>query len=57
MELGWRQGALLDQHLAVLAWGHAPKRLDADDQDHLVVTSHDCDILNASLTKEPQGDH
>ena len=53
MELGWRQGAILDQQLALLAWDHAPNRLDADDQDHLVVTSHDCDILNASLTKEP----
>ena len=53
MELGWRQGAILDQQLALLAWDHAPDRLDADDQDHLVVASHDCDILNASLTKEP----
>lgn len=53
MELGWRQGALLGQRLALLAWNHAPKRLDADEQGHLVVTSHDCDILNPSLTKEP----
>ena len=53
MELGWRQGAILDQQLALLAWDHAPDRLDADEQDHLVVASHDCDILNASLTKEP----
>lgn len=53
MELGWRQGAILDQELALLAWDHAPNRLDADEQDHLVVASHDCDILNASLTKEP----
>ena len=53
MELGWRQGAILDQELAVLAWDHAPNRLDPDDEEHLVVTSHDCDILNASLAKEP----
>ena len=53
MELGWRQGALLGQRLALLAWNHAPKRVDTDEQDHLVVTSHDCDILNPSLTKEP----
>ena len=53
MELGWRQGAILNQELARLAWDHAPNRLDADEQDHLVVASHDCDILNASLTKEP----
>ena len=51
MEPGWRQGAILDQQLALLAWDHAPKRLDADYQDHLVVTSHDCDILNPSLTR------
>ena len=53
MELGWRQGAILSQRLALLAWNHAPNRLDADEQEHLVVTSHDCDILNASLVKEP----
>ena len=53
MELGWRQGAILGPRLALLAWDHAPKRLNADEQDHLVVTSHDCDILNASLAKEP----
>lgn len=53
MELGWRQGAILDRQLALSAWDHAPDRLDADEQDHLVVASHDCDILNASLAKEP----
>ena len=53
MELGWRQGAILDQQLALLARDHAPDRLDPADEEHLVVASHDCDILNASLTKEP----
>ena len=53
MELGWRQGALLGQRLALLAWNHAPNRVDSAEQDYLVVTSHDCDILNRSLTKEP----
>ena len=53
VELGWRQGAILDQRLTSLAWNHAPNRLNAVEQDHLVVTSHDCDILNASLGKEP----
>ena len=24
-ELGWRQGAILDRRLALLAWDHAPK--------------------------------
>ena len=52
MELGWRQGALLGQQLALLAWSHAPQRVGAGEQDHLVVTSHDCDILNSSLAKE-----
>ena len=53
VDLGWRQGAILSQRLASLAWEHAPDRLKADEQDHLVVTSHDCDILNPSLGKEP----
>lgn len=53
VELGWRQGALLGHGLASLAWEHAPNRLKAGEQDHLVVTSHDCDILNPSLGKEP----
>lgn len=53
VQLGWRQGAILGQRLASLAWEHAPDRLKADEQDHLVVTSHDCDILNPSLGKEP----
>ena len=53
MELGWHTGAILDRLLAVLAWDQAPNRLNADEQHHLVVTSHDRDILNASLVKEP----
>ena len=53
VKLGWRQGAILGQQLAPLAWRHAPKRLNADEQDFLIVTSHDCDILNVSLGKEP----
>ncbi len=53
VDLGWRQGAILGERLAALAWRHAPSRLKGDQQDHLVVTSHDCDILNVSLGKEP----
>ena len=50
---GMAAGAILDRRLALLAWEHAPNQLNADEQDHLVVTSHDCDILNASFAKEP----
>ena len=51
--LGWRQGAILGKRLSRLAWGHAPERVSESANDHLVVTSHDCDILNASIEKEP----
>ncbi len=53
LELGWRQGAILGRRLAELAWKHAPERVSASGRGHLVVTSHDCDMLNASITKEP----
>ncbi len=52
-ELGWRQGAILDQKLAELAWRQAPKRIEKSDRGWLLVTSHDCDLLNPSLAKEP----
>jgi hypothetical protein len=51
--LGWRQGAILGKRLSRLAWEHAPERVSEGANDHLVVTSHDCDVLNASLEKEP----
>ena len=52
-ELGWGRGAILDRRVAESAWEHAPERLKQGAQDHLLVTSHDCDVLNGSLTKEP----
>ena len=52
-DLGWRQGAILGKRLSRLAWGHAPERVSESANDHLVVTSHDCDVLNASIEKEP----
>ena len=52
-ELGWGQGAILDRRLAESAWKHAPERVTPGDHDHLLVTSHDCDVLNASIAKEP----
>lgn len=52
-DLGWGQGAILDRRVAEFAWEHAPERVKQGDRDHLLVTSHDCDILNASIVKEP----
>lgn len=53
VELGWRQGAILGRRLARLAWKHAPERVSEGENDYLVVTSHDCDIVNASIDREP----
>ncbi|MFH1865372.1 MAG: hypothetical protein ABIK85_05755 [Candidatus Eisenbacteria bacterium] len=52
-KLGWRQGAILDAKLAKSAREQAPAAVSVDDGDWLIVTSHDCDIVNFSLTKEP----
>lgn len=51
--LGWGQGAILDRRVAEFAWEHAPERVKQGDHDRLLVTSHDCDVLNASIAKEP----
>ena len=50
---GWRQGAILGDALAKLAGGHAPATVDVDRADWLVLTSHDCDVVNVSIDKEP----
>ena len=50
---GWRQGAILGDALAKLAREYAPPTVDVDGEDWLVLTSHDCDIVNASIDKEP----
>ncbi len=52
-KLGWRQGAVLGAELAAHARSHAPAMVTVDDGDWLIVTSHDCDIVNFSLAKEP----
>lgn len=52
-KLGWRQGAILGAKLAELACKHAPETVSVDGADWLIVTSHDCDIVNFSLDKEP----
>jgi hypothetical protein len=51
--LGWRQGAVLGESLAATAAEHAPARIAPVESDWLIVTSHDCDIVNESLEKEP----
>jgi len=49
----WRQGAILGADLALLAFKLAPKTVSVADGDLLVLTSHDCDIVNFSIDKEP----
>ena len=51
--MGWRQGAILGQNLASLAWEQAPEWIEQCDLSRILVTTHDCDILNGSISKEP----
>lgn len=50
---GWRQGSVLDSKLLALSREFAPKGIDVRADDWLIVTSHDCDVVNFSLEKEP----
>jgi hypothetical protein len=50
---GWRQGAVLGPNLAAEARTLAPSRVVLADSDWLIVTSHDCDVMNGRLEKEP----
>jgi len=50
---GWRQGAVLGPALAARARACAPPGVAFADDDWLILTSHDCDIQNGSLRKEP----
>lgn len=52
--MGWRQGAVLPVELAAQAREYAPDRAVPQEGDLLLVTSHDCDVVNWSLDKEPQ---
>ncbi len=52
-ELGWKQGAILGQRLAKQARKHVSATLARSDRCCLVATSHDCDILNTAIEKEP----
>jgi hypothetical protein len=51
--LGWRQGSVLGRRLVGEAIRLKPDRVNVEESDRLIVTSHDCDIANGSLTKEP----
>jgi len=50
---GWRQGAILGPTLTGKAGKLAPSAMAVADVDKLVLTSHDCDLLNANIHKEP----
>lgn len=50
---GWRQGAVLGSALAARARACAPQGLSVAETDWLIVTSHDCDVVNGKLEKEP----
>src|SRR5690606_5618359 len=52
-EMGWRQGAVLGPLLSELAFEHAPAAVEKGEADYLIVTSHDCDVVNFNLQKEP----
>jgi hypothetical protein len=52
-EKGWRQGAVLGPALKLIANRCKPNRIAGTEEEWLVVTSHDCDILNDQLDKEP----
>ena len=52
-KLGWRQCAVLPRALVEVAGQHAPQAVAIDLSDWLIVTSHDCDIVNPCLDKEP----
>ncbi len=50
---GWRQGAVLGVNLAAEARKLAPSGLVCTETDWLIITSHDCDVVNGRLEKEP----
>ncbi len=50
---GWRQGSIVDHDLALRLLGHAQAAIELGDDDLVVVISHDCDICQPDLGKEP----
>ena len=53
VENGWRQGAILGHNLSDEARKHAPNEIEFSDGDLIVAVSHDCDIANHDISKEP----
>jgi hypothetical protein len=53
VRLGWRQGAILGTELSTVVSKCAPETVSLHDADWFILTSHDCDIANASIDKEP----
>jgi hypothetical protein len=53
IRLGWQQGSVLGPVLVGEAVRLKPDRVTVAETDCLIVTSHDCDIANGSLEKEP----
>jgi hypothetical protein len=50
---GWRPGAVLGPLLRCIVREREPAYLAIREDDWLIVTSHDCDIVNGRLEKEP----
>jgi len=53
VRLGWRQGAILGTELSTAASKYAPETVSLNDADWFILTSHDCDIANSNIDKEP----
>lgn len=51
--LGWRQGSVLTGAVETAARESAPSHIELSEADWLILTSHDCDVANHSLEKEP----
>ena len=52
-QLGWRQGAVLNDDLKQKIESFIPENITVSSSDWLIVTSHDCDVVNYALAKEP----
>jgi len=53
VRLGWRQGAILGTELSTAASKYVPETVSLNDADWFILTSHDCDIANSNIDKEP----
>ena len=50
---GWRQGSVLPGSLAEELVSFTPATVDLTERDFVVVVSHDCDVCQPDLSKEP----